>query len=66
MLENGEDPDYGEFQIMGLPFTLTDHARGLRRTAPRIGEHTREVLDELGYDNERIGTLIASEVVAAR
>lgn len=66
VLEEGQDPDYGEFQIMGLPFTLTEHARGLRRTAPRVGEHSREVLDELGYDSERIQALIASEVVAAR
>ena len=66
VLEEGQDPDYGEFQIMGLPFTLTEHARGLRRTAPRVGEHSREVLDELGYDDERIQALIASEVVTAR
>lgn len=63
VIESGEDPAYGDFQIMGLPFSITDHERGLQRTAPRLGEHSREVLNELGYDNERIERLIASQIV---
>jgi len=65
VLENGTDPAYGDFQIMGLPFTMSDHDRGLQRTAPRIGQHSRDVLRELGYDDDRIEDLIASNVVAA-
>jgi len=65
VIEKGTDPAYGDFQIMGLPFTITDHDRGLKRTAPRIGEHSREILKELGYDRERIEQLISSKVVAA-
>jgi crotonobetainyl-CoA:carnitine CoA-transferase CaiB-like acyl-CoA transferase len=65
VLESGTDPAYGDFQIMGLPFSMTDHERGLTRTAPRIGEHSREVLSELGYDNERIERLIKNQVVVA-
>ncbi len=63
VLENGTDPAYGDFQIMGLPFSMTDHDRGLTRTAPRIGEHSREVLGELGYEDERIERLIENQVV---
>jgi len=66
VIEEGRDPAYGDFQIMGLPFTITDHERGLKRTAPRIGEHSREVLVELGYDADRIDQLIADNVVAGR
>ena len=65
VLENGTDPAYGDFQIMGLPFSMTDHDRGLTRTAPRIGEHSREVLGELGYVDERIERLIENKVVMA-
>jgi CoA:oxalate CoA-transferase len=65
VLENGTDPAYGDFQIMGLPFSVSDHDRGLQRTAPRIGQHSREVLRELGYDDDRIEGLIDSNVVAA-
>ena len=28
--------------------------------APRIGEHSRQILDELGYSGEQISTMIAS------
>lgn len=65
VLENGTDPAYGDFQIMGLPFSITDHDRGLSRTAPRVGEHSREVLSELGYDEGRIDHLIENQVVVA-
>ena len=65
VLENGTDPAYGDFQIMGLPFSVSDHESGLQRTAPRIGQHSREVLSELGYDDDRIEGLIDSNVVAA-
>jgi crotonobetainyl-CoA:carnitine CoA-transferase CaiB-like acyl-CoA transferase len=63
LLEQGSDPDYGDFEIMGLPFSLTDHDRGLTRTAPRIGEHSREILAEMGYDQQRIEGLITDAVV---
>lgn len=29
------------------------------RSAPKIGEHTREILGELGYDSDQISTMIA-------
>ena len=65
VLEHGTDPAYGNFQIMGLPFSITDHDRGLSRTAPRIGEHSCEVLRELGYDEKRIEHLIKNKVIIA-
>ena len=36
-----------------------------RRVAPDIGEHTVEVLKELGYDDGRIADLIESGAVTA-
>ena len=58
VIEKGEDAAYGEFEIMGLPFTLTDHIRGLARSAPRIGEHSREILREMHYSDTKIEQLI--------
>lgn len=66
VIEKGNDADYGDFEIMGLPFTITDHERGLKRSAPRIGEHSREILSELGYANDKIEQLITGNVVVAQ
>jgi crotonobetainyl-CoA:carnitine CoA-transferase CaiB-like acyl-CoA transferase len=37
----------------------------LRRPAPMLGQHTREVLGEIGYSVERIAALAADGVVKA-
>jgi formyl-CoA transferase len=36
-----------------------------RAHAPRLGEHTREVLCEHGYTDAEIATLIGKKIVAA-
>ena len=66
LIEDGNDPDYGDFRIMGLPFSMTDHERGLTRTAPRIGEHSREVLHEIGYDDLRIDDLLKNNIIVSK
>jgi crotonobetainyl-CoA:carnitine CoA-transferase CaiB-like acyl-CoA transferase len=46
------------------PLALSDTPTGIRRGAPGLGEHSREVLaDVLGYDEERIEALISAHVV---
>jgi crotonobetainyl-CoA:carnitine CoA-transferase CaiB-like acyl-CoA transferase len=42
---------------------LSDTPGKLRRPAPGLGEHTREVLAEIGYSAERIAALAADGVV---
>lgn len=37
---------------------------GIQRPAPRLGEHSREILTGLGYDEQRLEALIRSGVVA--
>ncbi|RLA03643.1 MAG: CoA transferase, partial [Gammaproteobacteria bacterium] len=43
VLVTGKDPDYGEFKVPGLPFSISDYQPAPPVTAPRVGEHTREV-----------------------
>jgi crotonobetainyl-CoA:carnitine CoA-transferase CaiB-like acyl-CoA transferase len=59
-----DDPDYGHIRTSGVPFHLSDFGQREIRRPPRLGEHTREVLGELGYDAARIDALYAAGVVA--
>ena len=40
-----------------MPFEMDGERFGARLDPPRSGEHSREVLTELGYDDARIGQL---------
>jgi crotonobetainyl-CoA:carnitine CoA-transferase CaiB-like acyl-CoA transferase len=59
-----EHPTEGRIRSMAVPSEWSESAPEYRRHAPRLGEHTREVLREAGYTNERIDRLIASGAAA--
>ena len=61
-----EHPTEGRLRTTAFPvnFSVTP-ADVMRRHAPRLGEHTREVLDELGYADERIDSMLASGAALA-
>ncbi|WP_306061666.1 CaiB/BaiF CoA transferase family protein [Natronococcus wangiae] len=45
-----EDPDWGECLLPGHPINFPDHDETVRSPAPRLGEHTREVFDDVADD----------------
>jgi crotonobetainyl-CoA:carnitine CoA-transferase CaiB-like acyl-CoA transferase len=59
----GEHPGAGPFTYVGSPVIVDDEPFQVRRPAPELGEHTREVLGELGYDDEAIDRRVASGAV---
>ena len=63
VIESGEGAAYPEFRIPGLPFHLSEHRRGRPADAPRVGQHTREILGGLGYPPDRIGGLLRDGIV---
>jgi crotonobetainyl-CoA:carnitine CoA-transferase CaiB-like acyl-CoA transferase len=55
----GRDPA----KLPKLPVRSTAYEFGLRRPAPQLGEHTREVLSELGLSKEDIDALASRRVI---
>jgi crotonobetainyl-CoA:carnitine CoA-transferase CaiB-like acyl-CoA transferase len=53
-------------KIPRLPVEIGDHDMALRRQAPAIGEHTVEVLAELGLAPAEIDALRAREIVTVK
>jgi crotonobetainyl-CoA:carnitine CoA-transferase CaiB-like acyl-CoA transferase len=59
-----DDPEFGRLRTSGLPFHLSDLGSRPVLRPPRLGEHTRPVLRELGYDEASIEALYRDGVVA--
>lgn len=58
-------PAGGSVKVLAHPVRYDGQAPAVRRQPPGIGEHTREVLAELGYTAAEIDDFIASAVVKA-
>jgi CoA:oxalate CoA-transferase len=58
-----EHPGHGRVRMTGFPVKLSATPAQLRRPAPQLGEHTDEVLDELGYSAAQIAALRRAGVV---
>ena len=49
--------------VANTPFSLSNSEVGLTRRAPMVGEHTEEILHDIGYDAEQITRLRTSGIV---
>ena len=53
----------GRTRVLGIPFKLSQTPGAVRRPAPTLGQHTDEILGELGYDTAAIADLRARKIV---
>lgn len=59
-------PDGRTTEVPLLPLTLDGHRPGVRAQPPRVGEHTHELLAELGYDAAEMDALAQARVILPR
>jgi crotonobetainyl-CoA:carnitine CoA-transferase CaiB-like acyl-CoA transferase len=64
MVVETEHPKAGRTRAIGLPIKFSDTPGAVTRPAPLLGEHTREILESLGYDAAAIDALAASGAIA--
>ena len=65
MVASAEHARLGAVETLGLPIKLSETPGSVRRGAPLLGQHSREVLAGLGYAAAEIERLIAEGVVIA-
>ena len=59
-----EQPGYGRARMLGFPVGASATPAAIRRPAPLLGEHTAEILGELGLPRAEIDRLAAAGAVA--
>ncbi|WP_336161995.1 CaiB/BaiF CoA transferase family protein [Amycolatopsis sp. VC5-11] len=55
-----DHPSEGRLRTIGIPQQWSESAPELRYPAPRLGEHSAELLGEFGFGENEIGALVAS------
>jgi formyl-CoA transferase len=58
-----QHPRLGELEVQNLPVTLSRTPGAVRTPAPDVGQHTDEILGELGYSKEEIAAIRRDGVV---
>lgn len=63
MLPHVDHPDIPDYRDTALPVRWDGDRPVTTRIPPRAGEHTREILSELGYEDDQVAGLTANGIV---
>ncbi|KOS55246.1 CaiB/BaiF CoA transferase family protein [Rhodococcus rhodochrous] len=64
ILFEGKHPDAGPFTYVGSPAIVEGHQFEVRHPAPGLGQHTHEVLTEIGVAAERLDDLETRNIIS--
>jgi crotonobetainyl-CoA:carnitine CoA-transferase CaiB-like acyl-CoA transferase len=64
VLSEHDHPTEGRIRLLGNPVRFTAAPNSIRRLPPNLGEHTREVLAELGWSPEQIDAMVGAASAA--
>lgn len=63
MVQDIDLPGLGIMSMAGLPVKFSDTPGSIRRPPPQLGQHTEEILGEIGYDSSKIHMLSDAGVI---
>ena len=58
-----DHPDYGEIKVLNNPIRLSKTPSEIKDKAPKLGEHTGQILKELGYSEIDITKMKKSGII---
>lgn len=64
IVKSYDHPTAGPIRLLGVPVTLSETPGGIRTSAPLLGEHTAQVLEQLGISAAELRELQADSVIS--